>query len=78
MTCVAPVLAHLLAPEKFGTQTRLAQAAGVRQHTISGKRNSENPLTYQQMRRILEQGPAMGVTITPADFFPDIIGHKRV
>lgn len=68
---VAPVLAHLLAPEKFGTQTRLAQAAGVQQHTISGKRKSKNPLTYQQMQRILEAAPAMGVSVSPEDFFPE-------
>lgn len=59
---------HLAA--RFGTQTRLAEAAGVKPHTISGKHASPNPLTHSQMSRILEAAPAMGVEITPDDFFP--------
>ncbi len=66
------VIAHLTQPELFGSQTKLAKAAGVRPHTISGKRDSENPLTYSQMRRILEEGPTLGVTVDPWDFFPGI------
>lgn len=66
-----PVITHLIAKERFGTQTRLAEAAGVKPHTISGKRATENPLTYKQMRNILRAAPEMGVAVQPADFFPD-------
>jgi len=66
------VIKHL--KSRFGTQTRLAEAAGVKPHTISGKKDSANPLTHEQMRRILEKAPEMGVQVTPADFFPDITG----
>ncbi len=67
------VIDHLTAPERFGTQTRLAQAAGVRPHTISEKRHT-NCLTHAQMRRILIVAPNMGVSIGPEDFFPGVIG----
>lgn len=73
---ISPVIRHLTARERFGTQTRLAEAAGVKQNTISGKAGSENPLTYAQMRRVLEVAPTMGVPITPDDFFPDVAGHE--
>lgn len=63
-----PVITALCA--KFGTQTRLAQAAGVKPHTISGKRGTANPFTHEQMCRILKVAPTMGVALTPADFFP--------
>lgn len=63
------VIDHLTAPQRFGTQTRLAEAAGVRPNTISEKRHS-NSLTHAQMRRILAVAPTMGVELTPADFFP--------
>lgn len=53
----------------FGNQTRLAKAAGVSQPTIS-ERKARNSLSHEQMRRILENAPAMGVTVTVADFFP--------
>jgi hypothetical protein len=69
---IAPVIKHLTSRERFGTQTRLAEAAGVRPHTISGKAASDNPLTYAQMRRVLERGPMMGVEVRPEDFFPDL------
>ena len=65
------VIDHLTAPERFGTQTRLAEAAGVRPHTISEKRHS-NALTHEQMRRILRIAPSMGVTLAPEDFFPGV------
>lgn len=65
------VIDHLTAREKFGNQTRLAEAAGVKQNTISDKRRS-NSLTHEQMRRILRKGPEMGVPVTPEDFFPEI------
>lgn len=65
-----PVIAHLKV--RFKTQTRLAQAAEVRPHTISGKRSSENPLTYTQLCRIVQNGPDMGVEITLADLFPQV------
>jgi hypothetical protein len=65
------VIDYLTAGERFGSQTRLAIAAGVRPHTISEKRRS-NALTHENMRRILRAAPQMGVTITPEDFFPGI------
>lgn len=68
---LAPVIVHLTSPERFGTQTRLAEAAGVKPHTISGKADTDNPLTYAQMRRVLQAGPTMGVPVTPSDFFPE-------
>jgi hypothetical protein len=55
---------------RFGTQVRLAQAAGVKQNTISDKKAS-NSLTHEQMRRILDSAPAMGVEVGPEDFFPE-------
>ncbi len=70
------VIDHLTAPERFRTQTRLAEAAGVRPHTISEKRRS-NALTHVQMRRILEVAPAMGVKVGPQDFFPEFSPTKR-
>lgn len=69
---IAPVIRHLTSPERFGTQTRLAEAAGVKPHTISGKATGTNPLTYAQMRRVLEVAPQMGVDVKPEDFFPDL------
>lgn len=63
------VIDHL--KTRFGTQTRLAVAAGVKQNTISDKK-STNSLTHEQMRRILRAAPAMGVTVTPEDFFPEL------
>lgn len=65
------VIAHLTAPERFKTQTRLAEAAGVKPQTINEKRHT-NSLTHDQMRRILRSAPAMGVDIDPWDFFPDL------
>jgi hypothetical protein len=55
----------------FGTQVRLAEAAGVKQNTISDRLKA-NSLTHGQMRRILAHAPAMGVTVTPDDFFPEL------
>lgn len=66
------VIDHLTAPERFRTQTRLAEAAGVKPHTICEKRKSDNPLTHVQMRRILRVAPAMGVAVEPSDFFPEL------
>jgi transcriptional regulator with XRE-family HTH domain len=68
---ISPVIRHLTAAERFGTQTRLAEAAGVRPHTISGKATGKNPLTYVQMQRVLRVGPEMGVDVAPEDFFPE-------
>lgn len=65
------VIKHLTRKELFGTQTKLAEAAGCKPHTICGKRDSDNPLTYQQMRRILATAPEYGVEVTPDDFFPE-------
>lgn len=62
------VIDHLR--RRFGTQVRLAEAAGVKQNTISDRRAS-NSLTHDQMRRILDAAPSMGVEIGPADFFPE-------
>lgn len=64
------VIEHLAHASRFGTQTRLARAAGVQPHTITGKKSNNN-LTHAQMRRILQAAPEMGVEITPADFFPE-------
>lgn len=57
--------------KRFGTQTRLAQAAGCTQSTMSEKRKT-NSLTHDQMRRLLKVGPEMGVEIKPEDFFPEL------
>lgn len=73
---LSPVIAHLTQRERFGSQTRLAEAAGVKPHTISGKADTQNPLTYAQMRRILDAGPRMGIPVTPSDFFPDVAGQE--
>lgn len=63
------VISHL--KSLFGTQLRLADAAGVKQNTISDKKAS-NSLTHEQMRRILRTAPAMGVEVKPDDFFPEL------
>lgn len=55
---------------KFGTQTAIAAAIGVKPHTICGKQANSNPLTYSQMEKLLERAPALGVELEPADFFP--------
>lgn len=65
------LIEHLTGKGLFGSQTNLARAAGCAAHTICGKRNSPNPLTYQQMRRILASAAELGVAITPDDFFPE-------
>ena len=62
------VIDHLR--RRFGTQMRLAEAAGVKQNTISDRKRV-NSLTHEQMRRILDTAPTMGVQVTPADFFPE-------
>ena len=66
------VIAHL--SQRFGTQYRLAEAAGVKQNTISDRKRV-NSLTHEQMRRILTAAPKMGVAITPDDFFPERQGE---
>lgn len=58
----------------FGTQVNLAKAAGVKQNTISDRR-ARNSLTHEQMRRILRNGPDMGVSVSPEDFFPELGGR---
>lgn len=70
-----PTIAHLTAKDRFRTQTRLAAAAGVKPHTICGKKTSDNPLTFEQMERILRAAPDMGVPISPDDFFPHLTAH---
>lgn len=67
----SPLIEHLTDEQRFRTQTRLAEAAGVKPHTISGKANSDNPLTYAQMRRLLREAPSMGVDLDAWDFFPE-------
>ena len=64
------IIDHLTTPERFGTQTKLAKAAGCTPQTINEKRHS-NALTHAQMRRILSAAPEMGVRVEPSDFFPD-------
>lgn len=71
MTDKHPVIVHLTAPDRFRTQTRLAAAAGIMPHTLSEKVRSKNPLTFEQMGKILRAAPDMGVAVTPADFFPE-------
>lgn len=63
------VIDHLT--RRFGNQTRLAEAAGVSQPTIAG-RKKVNSLSHEQMRRIMRMGPTMGVSIKPDDFFPEM------
>ena len=63
------VVDHLA--QRFGTQLRLAAAAGCAQSTMSEKRQS-NSLTHDQMRRLLRVAPEYGVTLTPEDFFPEM------
>lgn len=63
------VITHL--KTRFGTQLRLAEAAGVKQNSISDRKKT-NSLTHDQMRRILRNAPAMGVEVRPEDFFPGI------
>lgn len=70
------VIDHLTAPDRFKTQMRLAEAAGVKQNTISDRRAS-NSLTHEQMRRILKRAPEMGVNVTPEDFFPEILAGSE-
>lgn len=65
------VIDHLTAAERFRTQTRLADAVGVTQSTVAGRRKV-NSLSHDQMRRLLKVAPEYGVTITPADFFPEV------
>jgi uncharacterized protein (DUF2384 family) len=62
------VIDHLT--RRFGNQTRLAEAAGVSQPTIAGRKKS-NSLSHDQMRRIMRVAPSMGVTVKPEDFFPE-------
>lgn len=62
------VVDHLL--KLFGTQARLAEAAGVKQPAISDKR-AKNALTHGNMRQILISAPRMGVSLDPWDFFPE-------
>lgn len=64
------VIDHLT--RRFGNQTRLAEAAGVAQPTIAG-RKKVNSLSHEQMRRIMRIGPTMGVSIRPDDFFPELL-----
>lgn len=65
----ANVVEHLRS--LFGTQERLAEAAGVKQNTISDRKKA-NSLTHRQMRRILATAPQMGVAVRPDDFFPEL------
>jgi transcriptional regulator with XRE-family HTH domain len=70
MSDTVNVIDYLTRPERFRTQTRLAEAVGVTQSTIAGRRKS-NSLSHDQMRRILTVAPDLGITITPDDFFPE-------
>lgn len=64
------VIDHLT--RRFGNQTKLAEAAGISQPTVS-ERKKTNSLSHSQMRRILAVAPEMGVDIEPSDFFPEIV-----
>jgi hypothetical protein len=69
-----PVITRLLS--KFGTQTAIAAAIGVKPHTICGKQANANPLTYAQMERLLERAPELGVDLAPSDLFPRIAANS--
>lgn len=64
------VIDHLTAPNRFGTQTRLGEALGISQGTVSGRRKA-NSLSHDQMRRLLKIAPDFGIDLTPSDFFPE-------
>ena len=66
------VIDHLT--RRFGNQTRLAEAAGISQPTISERKKS-NSLSHAQMRRILQVAPEMGVEVAPEDFFPEMASN---
>lgn len=66
------VIDHLT--RRFGNQTKLAEAAGISQPTVS-ERKKTNSLSHGQMRRILAIAPTMGVAVEPADFFPEITAN---
>lgn len=68
------VVDHL--KKQFGTQTRLALAAGIKQNSMSDRRKV-NSLTHEQMRRIMKAAPTMGVIITPQDFFPEFFNSSE-
>lgn len=68
MSDIPNVIEHL--KRRFGSQLRIAEAAGVKQNTISD-RKAANSLTHEQMRRILTAAPDMGVAVGPEDFFPE-------
>lgn len=68
MSDIPNVIEHL--KRRFGSQLRIAEAAGVKQNTISD-RKAANSLTHEQMRQILKTAPAMGVEVAPDDFFPE-------
>lgn len=70
MTDTVNVIDYLTRPERFRTQTRLAEAVGVTQSTIAGRRKT-NSLSHEQMRRILTVAPDLGIEIKPEDFFPE-------
>jgi len=68
------VIARLIS--LFGSQTKLANAAGCAQSTMSEKQKT-NSLTHAQMRRILSVGRELGVPVTPNDFFPEFEARPR-
>jgi transcriptional regulator with XRE-family HTH domain len=67
-----PAMARVVS--KFGTQTAVARAIGVKPHTLNGKARGDTPLTYPQMKRLLEVAPEVGVELRPDDFFPQLDG----
>lgn len=68
------VIARLIS--LFGSQTKLASAAGCAQSTMSEKQK-RNSLTHQQMRRILVVGREWGVPVKPDDFFPEFKASSK-
>lgn len=72
-----PLIDHLTSRSLFKNQSELAEAAGIKPHTLSGKKGGDNVFTLSQMRRLLVVGQELGVPITPNDFFPDLeLGRK--
>lgn len=61
---------------KFGTQKRLGQAAGVGQTTVSNwKRLGYVPAKKQQ--ELLASAPSFGVNLCPDDFFAKPVGSPK-
>lgn len=64
-SCIVDAIA-----EKFGGQTRLAEAIDLDQSTVNKwKTRSDNVIPARQQKKILEAARERGIKIEPADFF---------